>query len=971
VALWDWFGTFAALAGRGDGTDRPCTGATSPCFDQRASSASLPPIDSYNVWPYISGQSAHSPRTELPLAAPNNQAGRPPNPWSGSQINVNGLIVTEADGSIWKLLTHEIPQSHWTGPHFPNRTSNTLGQTDIKGSGNTCGGTYTPGETFPGCGDGYTWCGNGCLFRLDLDPEERSDVASSNAARVTQMQSRIRTLASYVMSTGMNYNDQYLAAGGAGAAPVTTCTGDCGWQGEACHTALTKYQNFWGPFVDANSISGAGPFHCDSAHRCQVPPANPCPSDSLASSRCATARSTSVADCAACYRQYFPGCNQASAWCSAPPPALPPTIPPPTPPPGPSSGAGAGAGCPSSTWSVRAAEVEAACCPNDPVGGGGHRRHLLGGASSGSCTMPNSCQGHCPAAIVALHQECSALEASLGFMDNSRYTQLLAQCEDAVTGASSSTDVSHCSSVSDCATLGWPLDAAASDTVCAASERLSADYCSHGTYRQAAMICEGIHARMCTLEELHAGQASGTGCGLDTQNVWTSSTGTCQRGSHMVAAGASRGWADHGPACYTDDTILGVRCCADRDPYATTHCDSLCTSRLTCAQLGGNFRVGATQDVCAASEVPGCQTSNSWRHAAAVCAASGARLCTLVELEAGEAAGTGCGFDSQRTWTSTVSQCPQGQHMSAAGNTNSWATVPPECSDDSSDHKIRCCADTAVATVCEVPCTSSSSCGNLSWSTVGGVVSTDYICGAASPHCAIQSFTTAEATCLSLGARLCTVEEVASNEVRGTGCHFDEVPIWTTSSGACGSSRHITAAGDPRNWDAARRPNCTDDASLRAVRCCADEVPGVLNCAESANAAQNVCVSPTSCEALSWHLESTDDDICAESTALSCQQLNYVGAEAACLSVGARLCMLDEIGANEAAGTGCGFDSARIWTMDSDGCPVGQHISAAGKAFFWSTASPQCTDLSVVLGVRCCADAAASVRRVAGRPACA
>ena len=112
--------TFAALAGLGDGKPQPCRATSSLCFDIAAHAASLPPVDSYDVWPYLAGKSPHSPRTELPLAAPNNAAGRPPNPWAGSEIRVNGLIYHDTGtGAIWKLLTGEIPQNQWTGPRFP------------------------------------------------------------------------------------------------------------------------------------------------------------------------------------------------------------------------------------------------------------------------------------------------------------------------------------------------------------------------------------------------------------------------------------------------------------------------------------------------------------------------------------------------------------------------------------------------------------------------------------------------------------------------------------------------------------------------------------------------------------------------------------------------------------------------------------------------------------------------------------
>ena len=52
VHIADWYATLAHLAGQ-DPTDH------------RAAASGLPPIDSMNVWPFLSGQVATSPRTEF------------------------------------------------------------------------------------------------------------------------------------------------------------------------------------------------------------------------------------------------------------------------------------------------------------------------------------------------------------------------------------------------------------------------------------------------------------------------------------------------------------------------------------------------------------------------------------------------------------------------------------------------------------------------------------------------------------------------------------------------------------------------------------------------------------------------------------------------------------------------------------------------------------------------------------------
>ena len=55
IHIADWYSTFCALAGV-DPTD------------ERAEKAKLPPIDSLNMWPLISGENSTSPRTDIPIS---------------------------------------------------------------------------------------------------------------------------------------------------------------------------------------------------------------------------------------------------------------------------------------------------------------------------------------------------------------------------------------------------------------------------------------------------------------------------------------------------------------------------------------------------------------------------------------------------------------------------------------------------------------------------------------------------------------------------------------------------------------------------------------------------------------------------------------------------------------------------------------------------------------------------------------
>ena len=85
ISIADWYSTFCALAGV-------------PAVDPRAAAAHLPPLDSINMWPYIVGEAAASPRTTIHMDA--------------------GVLV---QGDL-KYLKNESALACWHGPQYPNAT---------------------------------------------------------------------------------------------------------------------------------------------------------------------------------------------------------------------------------------------------------------------------------------------------------------------------------------------------------------------------------------------------------------------------------------------------------------------------------------------------------------------------------------------------------------------------------------------------------------------------------------------------------------------------------------------------------------------------------------------------------------------------------------------------------------------------------------------------------------------------------
>jgi arylsulfatase I/J len=142
VTAWDWYATFAALSG-------------SDPTDLRAKEAGLPPVDSINVWPLISGATTSSPRQHVEISL------------NTFLPSLGGLIKGEYKIIVGVGSNYTVQGLYWTGPMYPNETS---------GSGHDTAALYRRAES---CG---VTPATGCMFNIFEDPGEHNNIAPKEPA---------------------------------------------------------------------------------------------------------------------------------------------------------------------------------------------------------------------------------------------------------------------------------------------------------------------------------------------------------------------------------------------------------------------------------------------------------------------------------------------------------------------------------------------------------------------------------------------------------------------------------------------------------------------------------------------------------------------------------------------------------------------------------------------------------------------
>ena len=215
--------------------------------------------------------------------------------------------------------------------------------------------------------------------------------------------------------------------------------------------------------------------------------------------------------------------------------------------------------------------------------------------------------------------------------------------------------------------------------------------------------------------------------------------------------------------------------------------------------------------------------------------------------------------------------------------------------------------------------------------------------------CYEAPFAQARGLCQSIGARLCTVQEIYADETINTGCNFNSREVWTADP--CPDGSYILR-GSPR----ATLPTCTPHNVSVPVRCCADPDP--------------VPPSRQTCAQLDWTFADKTTPVCGASLfplTLANQPVNpracapdmsFRDAQLFCAANGGRLCTAAEmLDRKLTVNTGCLYDLNFTWsaTLCTDSSALTVQVNDN---------LDRCQPMAGVASVRCCADKAPEARPV-------
>ena len=428
-----------------------------------------------------------------------------------------------------------------------------------------------------------------------------------------------------------------------------------------------------------------------------------------------------------------------------------------------------------------------------------------------------------------------------------------------------------------CTELGLGLTSARHPTTCGFSGSGSMCYTAEMKWKDARALCEQQGARMCSVDELLSGLTQESSlqqqsCAADGFEVWTgdacpggkyslkteglgsmseSKYVTCSRFGKFVAR--AHCCADEFTTTVTSTTVTTTSATTTTTQTTTTATSSTATTttrKLPICEALGLVPSAAAPFVCAFRSMGGqCFAKRVLAFAESMCSSMGARLCSASELAT----------DLNVVETCETSQAGNSQYWSSnvcsGGNTVVDAKSAATCVAGGTDFSagVQCCGDipttsttsvtttttttTTATTTTTLPhfpyCTANrigkSGAGKTPVGREGDTVKIDYskICGFSKIYDVCKtdgrddgsrlSNSQASTVCQSVGARLCTVDELHANVAALTGCNLDKTWVWTGEKCFAG---HFVTVGRGGDWHTTVR--CVDSNSNAHMRCCED-----------------------------------------------------------------------------------------------------------------------------------------------------
>jgi hypothetical protein len=276
---------------------------------------------------------------------------------------------------------------------------------------------------------------------------------------------------------------------------------------------------------------------------------------------------------------------------------------------------------------------------------------------------------------------------------------------------------------------------------------------------EAVAICAMDGARLCSVVEMAAGCTSGTGCMHDADLIWTGSDcSPAPEYAYVINGNPNNGGVNNETTaqCAATSEEHEVRCCSDFPIAGYTNKEEAC-----------GYAVWSESNFQSAY---GCVENVNMQEAMTVCAADGARLCSVAEMQAGCTAGTGCMHDLDLIWTGT--ECTTVPEYATVVVGNPWQAGANDdsgvaCVASDTLHEVRCCSDSWLPGYAN----RFDNCGLTVWAESN--FQSAYGC----VHDATLELATA--VCAADGARLCTVMELDYGCTVGTGCGHDTDLIWS------------------------------------------------------------------------------------------------------------------------------------------------------------------------------------------------